>query len=579
MPATTDAPTGAWLNEQAPGWLRPSMIGLALAEAALILGQAGAIAAVVHEVVVAKRTPEWLLAGGLLAVLLLRAALIGVRGALAADASAGIRIGLRRRLLESLLRSGPAQAPPTGRVLAAFDDQIEKLDAFYARFLPQQFAAAIVPIVLVAAVLAVDWVAGLFLLLSAPLIPAFMVLVGWGAESRARAQVEALGRLGGWFLDRLRGAATLKRFDAERATQDQVDERTDALRRASMRVLQLAFLSSAVLEFFASVAIAAIAIYVGMGLLGFLDFGPAADLTLAGGLFVLLLAPEFFAPLRALSQGWHDRADARAAVAEVARMIGSDSPVAPPADRSSAPGPEARPSPATRGSRTAARAASVRIRAVSFAHPGRPMLFEGLDLDVARGERIVLTGPSGGGKSTLIDLLAGFLHPASGRIEIDGKDCAPWSELERSAHVAWLGQRPTLFPGTLYDNIALGCADASRNEVEAIAESAGVMEFAGRLPDGLDSAVGDRAERLSGGQLQRVALARALLRPRPVLLLDEPTAHLDRHGEQRVLDALSMLLEARDATVIAASHRAGLIDRADRVLRVEQGRVVEAQAG
>lgn len=575
MPATTDAPTGAWLSQQAPAWLRPAMAGLAVFEGGLILAQAGAIALLVHQVVVDARLPGIPLAAGLLAVLLLRAGLLGARGALAADASAEIRIDLRRRLLNSLRRAGPAVTPPTGRVVAAFDDQVERLDAFYARFLPQQFAAAIVPIVLLAAVFAVDWVAGAFLLLSAPLIPMFMVLVGWGAESRALAQVDALGRLGGWFLDRLRGAATLKRFGAEDETGGQVAERTDALRRASMKVLQLAFLSSAVLEFFSSVAIAAVAIYVGMGLLGFIEFGPAADLTLAGGLFVLLLAPEFFAPLRALSQGWHDRADARAAVAEVAALLapaGEDADADPPSRTGSH---RLRPAHARGG----ARAAPIRIRGLTFAHPGRPTLFEGLDLAFERGERVVLSGPSGGGKSTLIDLLAGFLRPVAGRIEIDGMDAAPWSEVERAARVAWLGQRPTLFPGTLYENIALGRSDATREEVEAIAESAGVMEFARRLADGLDSAVGDRAERLSGGQLQRVALARALLRPRPVLLLDEPTAHLDRRGERRVLDALSALLEQRDVTVIAASHRPEMLDRADRVLRIEQGRVTGVSAG
>ncbi|MBY6203354.1 thiol reductant ABC exporter subunit CydD [Halomonas denitrificans] len=586
MPAVTDRSTGAWLGRQAPGWLRPAMAGLAVIEAGLILAQAGAIAALVRQVVVESRTPAMALAAGLLAALLLRAVVLGARSALASGASAGIRVDLRRRMLDALRNAGPAVAPPTGRVLAAFDDQIEKLDAYYARFLPQQFAAAIVPAMVLAVVFVVDWVAGAFLLLSAPLIPLFMVLVGWGAEARARAQVDALGRLGGWFLDRLRGAATLKRFGAEGETDGQVLERTDALRRASMRVLQLAFLSSAVLEFFASVAIAAVAIYVGMGLLGFLSFGPAADLTLAGGLFVLLLAPEFFAPLRAMAQGWHDRADARAAVAEVATVLGPADPGAEPASRAgrqAASGSSDGPGVSRTGSAASApagacsvvTAAPVRIRGLCFAYPDRPVLFDGLDLAFERGERVVLSGPSGGGKSTLIDLLAGFLHPAAGRIEIGGEDAAPWSETERAARVAWLGQRPTLFPGTLYENIALGWAEATTEEVEAIAESAGVMDFAHRLDRGLDSAVGERGERLSGGQIQRVALARALLRPRPVLLLDEPTAHLDRRGERRVLDALSSLLESRDVTVVAASHRPEMIERADRVVRIDAGRVAE----
>jgi len=568
--ATTDSSPGAWLARQASGRLRTTLAVFAAAEALLVLLQAGFIAALCHRVIVDGQAPGVELTGALLATLLIRAAVIAGRGWVAADASARIRVDLRRRVLDALRRAGPVGAPPTGRVMAAFDDQVEKLDPFYARFLPQQFGAAVIPLAILVAVFVVDWIAGVFLLFSAPLIPVFMVLIGWGAETRARQQVDALGRLGGWFMDRLRGAATLRRFGAEVETALAVEQRTDELRRASMSVLRLAFLSSAVLEFFASVAIAAVAIYIGMGLLGFLTFGPAGDLTLASGLFVLLLAPEYFAPLRALSQGWHDRADARAAVDELDRLLRLPA-------RNVADSEKTASSAGSR--RCAASACSVRIRGLRFAHAGRSVLFDGLDFDLAAGERAMLVGPSGGGKSTLIDLLAGFLSPTAGRIELDGTSVRHWADTERAAHVAWLGQRPTLFAGSLYDNIALGWREADRTDVEAIAETAGVMSFARTLPGGLDVAVGEGGHRLSGGQLQRVALARALLRPRGLILLDEPTAHLDPEGEADVLDALERLLAVRPATVLVASHRAGVLRHADRVFRVDDGRLNEEPTG
>lgn len=552
---------GAWLKQREPGWLTPGLTGMALTEAALIVAQAWLIAQVAAGVFIDDLALDPLMPSlyALLAVLLLRAVLTGARPFLAARASVGIRRDLRAELLDAIARSGPVRMGSVGALLPAFDEQVEALDGYYSRFVPQRLAASIVPLVLLGFVFAHDWVAGLLLLFAAPLIPLFMALVGMGAEQLARAQFRSMARLGGWFLDRIQGAATLRLFGAEAAATREVATRTDELRKETMRVLRLAFLSSATLEFFSSVAIASVAIYIGLGLVGSLSFGPASELTLASGLFVLLLAPEFFQPLRSLSQGWHDKADARAAVSE-ARAIIDRPPARPDADENFVP--------------AAPRACRVSVRGLGFGYPERGRLFDGLDLDIEPGQRVALVGASGCGKSTLISLLAGFLHPEDGTLLLDGRPLTRFAQPALTAHVAWLGQRPRLLPGTIAENIALGSQKADRAAIERIAEGARVLEFAERLPDGLDTRVGEGGAGLSGGQAQRVALARALLEPKPLVLLDEPTAALDPAAESEVLQALGDLLAERRSTVLLATHRTAAVAWTQRIVEMRDGRIV-----
>lgn len=554
--------TLAWLNRQAPGWLTPASAALALFEALAIAVQAGAIAAVAQHVFIDGLSPStqmplmWLL----LAALLGRAALASARQYFAAGASAKVRLQLRERLLAAIERAGPAAINSTGEAIPVVDEQVEALDGYYARFRIQALTVLIVPPILAGFVFWHDWLAAALLVVTAPVIPLFMALIGIGAERLAREQHRTLARLGGWFHDQLAGAATLRLFGAEDRALARVQARTDSLRRATMRVLKLAFLSSAALEFLASVAIAAVAIYIGLGLFGAISFGPADRLTLEKGLFVLLLAPEFFAPLRMAAQSWHDRADAIAAAQGVRQLLALP-PARPDADPDFRP-----PAPPVCG---------VHLRGVDYSHAGRGPLFRGLDLAIPAGQRVVLVGPSGGGKSTLISLLGGFLQPQHGEILFDGAPLARMADAARAAHVAWLGQRPALFAGSLIDNIALGWRDAGRKDIETAARLAGVQDFVSDLPEGLETPVGEGGYGLSGGQAQRVALARALLRPRPLLLLDEPTASLDPDSEAGVLAALARALEARPATVVCATHRAATMRWADRVIEVERGRLKE----
>ena len=547
-----------WLRRQAPTWLTPAIALLSLFDTAIIVAQAGLLAllagrALIDQSDVASLMPLlWLL----LAVLLFRGLAAGLRQWLVAGASARARLDLRQRLLQSYADAAPGQLESSGVAVTTYDEQVEALDGYYLRFLPQSISALIVPPILVIIVLFTDWVAGLLLALAVPLIPIFMILIGLGAQQLSETHYRSLARLGGWFLDQVQGASTIRLFQAETQAMEAVRSRTQALRRETMRVLRVAFLSSAVLEFFSAVAIASIAIYIGLGLLGYLTFGPVETLTLTSGLFVLLLAPEIFQPIRTLSQGWHDRADARGALVAIGEQLKLIK---------ARPEAEADYKPAARVS------CALVLEQLSFAHPGRKPLFQALDLSVADGERVALIGPSGGGKSTLIHLLAGFAHPQSGRILLDGQLLTRFNDAGLVEHVAWLGQRPILFKGTIAENIAMGWPEASAAEIQRIARIARVDEFAARMPQGLESAVGEGGYGLSGGQAQRIALARALLRPKPLVLLDEPTASLDPAGERLVLEAMDELFAERACTVICASHRAATIRWADRVIEVCDG--------
>lgn len=554
-----------WLNDQAPGWLQPTSLALASIEAVAIIAQAGLLAWVIHAAVIEQQamTELWPALAALLGVFILRALTVTVRGSLSARASANVRIKLRGQLYQRLAAAGPQLRTSSGTLISTLVDQVEALDAYFARFLPQLGAAGLIPLAIIIAVTWTNWLAGLLLALAAPLIPLFMILVGMGAEQISQRQQQALGRLSGVFLDRLRGLDEIRRFGAVERESRRLADLIDEFRQRTMRVLRLAFLSSAVLEFFAAVAIASLAIYIGLGLLGYIQFGPAGQLTLASGLFILLLAPEFFAPLRTLAQHWHDRADGLAAAESLQQLLALPAARHPPAricyKRPRSPCP-------------------IQIENLSFAWPQRPALFRNLALQVQAGERLLIQGESGCGKSSLISLLAGFIAPGDGRILIDGIDVAELDQRGLAESRAWLGQRPMLFAGTVADNIALGRPDAARYQIEAAAELAGVTAFTRQLALGLDSPVDEDGRGFSGGQAQRVALARILLDPAPLLLLDEPTASLDESSERMIWRAIREAADRHNMTVICASHSPLAGDWANRIIALKDGQLVEVAA-
>ncbi|PRY68658.1 thiol reductant ABC exporter subunit CydD [Halomonas ventosae] len=472
------------------------------------------------------------LLAGLLAMLALRALALYLQETLAQAASLGIRQRARRALLDHLARLGPVRLTSrhSASLASQLVEQVEALDGYFARFQPQLWLAVLVPLAVLLAALWLDWLAAIFLLASAPLIPLFMALVGMGAERLNREQFAAVTRLSGHFIDRVRGITTLQLFGRTAQATREVHAAADDYRQRSMRTLRLAFLSSAVLEFFASVAIAVVAIYVGFGLLGYIEYGPAEELTLFSGLLVLLLAPEFFQPLRSLSQHYHDRAAALGAAEGLVALLNE----APDAGR--LPG-MAVPAPA--------RDVLVELEAVSVDYPGRGRVLGPVDLTLAAGDVVAVTGPSGVGKSSLLQLLAGFVAPASGCIRrVEG------------LRLAWMDQRPLLIQGSLADNLRLAAPDAGETEMRGALARAGLGELLAMLPLGLETRLGERGVGLSGGQAQRLALARVFLSRASLVLLDEPTASLDAETEGHLLEALQGLAEEGRALVIATHHPA-----------------------
>lgn len=494
----------------------------------------------------------------LLAALLLRALLGVVKEWAGQQASIRIRRSLRGLLLNHINRLGPAYTGDqrSGELSSVLLEQVEALDGFFARYLPQMALAAMLPLVILAFIFPVNWAAGLIFLITAPLVPLFMALVGSRAAEANRRNFAALSQLGSHFLDVIQGIVTLKLFDRSRAQAAVIEAGADEFRQRTMQVLRLAFLSSAVLEFFASISIAVVAVYLGFSFLGHLDFGYwDAPVNLYQGLFILLLAPEFYLPLRELGTHYHARQEAVAAADKLRELL----EVTPAAIAENGVGLDSG-------------VHQISLEAAGLTYPGRQAaVFTGVNLTLQRGRIVALVGPSGAGKSSLLQVLLGFRQLSEGQVKIntiplDQIGSHGWLE-----QVAWVSQHTTLFPGSLRDNLLLAAPGASEHALYLALEQANALEFVQRLPDGLDTTVGEQGSGLSGGQIQRLALARAFLKDAPVLLLDEPTANLDRDSEQLVLESLQTLCAGR--LVLMLTHRRSSMLRADEVWLLEDGQL------
>jgi ATP-binding cassette subfamily C protein CydD len=557
--STTDGKAAAkiWLKAESRQGRKAAwpVVFAGLAGTALAVGQAWCVALVLGTALTGDLGGVLFpacLAFAVFALLRVLAQMAGERFAFAAGAAARRR--LRSNALSRLLQAGPVVlgGRHSGDLASIVVDKVEALDGLFANWLPASTLALAAPLLVLVVAFRADPMAALVLGLAGLLVPLGMAAAGIGAATAFRRQFLALSRLQARFLDRVRGIATIilaGRADDEAAA---LAEAADELRRRTMRVLRVAFLSSIVLDIAAAAALVVLALHYGFG----------AERTVGSvqtALFVLLLVPEFFAPLRAYAAAYQDRLHATAAAESLAEL-----PALPP------------PAPDLPIRTVPTRGVSVAFEDVHLTwDPARGPALDGLSFRVAVGETLVLAGPSGAGKSTAIEIMLGFVRPDQGRVLINNADIKDLVPQALSRLTAWIGQRPMLFAGSIRENILFGRPEASEAEVEAAARSARVTDFAADLPDGLNTLVGEDGYGLSGGQAQRVAIARAFLKNAPLLLLDEPTAHLDPASEAAVLDSLRRLAAGR--TVILASHAAAAHEFAGRRIDIRDGRAVAAR--
>ncbi|WP_261993830.1 thiol reductant ABC exporter subunit CydD, partial [Streptomyces sp. t39] len=519
-----------------------SLVVLGLLGAALVVAQAMLVA----EVVVGG-FQQGLSASGLTTPLVLLAAVAAGRAVVswltelaAHRAGAAVKSELRGRLLERAAELGPGwlSGQRSGSLVALATRGIDALDDYFSRYLPQLGLAVVVPVAVLARIVTDDWVSAAIIVGTLPLIPLFMVLIGWATQTRMDRQWQLLSRLSGHFLDVVAGLPTLKVFGRAKAQADSIRTITAQYRQATLRTLRIAFLSSFALELLSTLSVALVAVTIGMRLVH-------GELDLYTGLVILILAPEAYLPLRQVGAQYHAAAEGLSAAEEIFEILGT------------------RPRPTG----TAPVPADLRLEfdGLSVRHAGRGEATpHRASLVVEPGETVALTGESGTGKSTLLDVVLGFAEPSEGRVLVGGRELGDIDPVLWRQRIAWVPQRPCLFAGTVADNVRLARPDADDAEVLDALRQAGAHDVVAALPQGAETLLGEDGAGLSAGQRQRIALARAFLADRPVLLLDEPTAALDGETEAGIVEAVGRL--ARGRTVLLVVHRPALLSLADRVV-------------
>lgn len=552
-----------WLRQQrASGATALRLAALCgFASALVLIAQAWLMATLLQQLVVSDRPRSSLVTQFLLLLFcfLLRAGFNYGREMAGFRAGLAIRRALRRQLLDRIDALGPAwiQGRPAGSWSTLLLEQIEQLQEYYARYLPQMTLAVAIPCAILLAVFPVNWAGGLILLVTAPLIPLFMALVGMGAADASRRNFLALSRLSGDFYDRLRGRDTLRLFHRAAAEKQAIAASTDSFRQRTMDVLRLAFLSSAVLEFFASLAIAVVAVYFGFSYLGEFNFGHyGTGVTLFAGFLALILAPEFFQPLRDLGTFYHAKAQAAGAADALETFLQAT--------------PDARPQGPVRPWCDEA-PLTLTAEDLVVMSPGGHALTQPLNFTLRAGCRVALVGESGAGKTVLMNALLGF-QPWQGVLRANGVDLRHIDRAEWQRQLAWVGQNPQLPAQTLRDNL-MPDRSVEESRLQAVLAQAGVSAFLTSLPLGLDTPTGEDGVGLSVGQAQRIAVARALLKPAKLLLLDEPGSGLDSTSEYHVMQALNQA--ARQQTTLMITHQLHDLAQWDEVWVMQQGALVQ----
>jgi ATP-binding cassette subfamily C protein CydD len=533
-------------------------VGLGLSIGVVMIGQAWLLSQAVSQVFLGDSTlleVRGLLAG-LLILSLVRFGLVWASDLTSGRLARTLKHDLRMRLTSHLLDLGPAyvRGERSGELTNTVVEGIEALDAYYRQYLPQLAISALVPLVVLFFVFPLDWISGLVLLLTAPLIPIFMILIGNTADGLTKRQWDTLSRMSAHFLDMLQGLTTLKLFGRSREQIKTIAQISDRYRQTTMGVLRVSFLSALVLEMVATLSTAVVAVQIGLRLL-------TGQMAFQEGLFVLLLAPEFYLPLRMLGARFHAGMDGVAAAHRIFEVLDT---------------PPALPEPATHGVGTAdlSTPLSFSFSDVHYAYDGgqRPAL-RGTSFHVSAGQRVALVGPSGAGKSTVAYLLLRFIEPDGGSITVDGRHLSDLPPVPWRAQVAWVPQNPHLFHGSVAENIRLARPDATLDELMWAARQAHAGSFIAALPQGYETIIGERGARLSGGEAQRIALARAYLKDAPLVILDEATANLDPETEDLIRESMDRLLKGRTALLIA--HRLSTVHGCHRVFVMDGGRVVE----
>lgn len=551
-----------WLwNEQKPiKRLLHLNIILASISSVILVANTYFIAHLLHHLIM-ENTPRVELLPYFIALVVgfaLRALILWARESIGFKCGRILRNIIRQKILNKIHHVGPAVTSntPAGSWASIMLEQVENLQNYYARYLPQQALSAIVPVVILIAIFPLNWIAGMILMITAPLIPIFMILVGVAAADSSQKHMDTLAKLSAQFLDRLRGLETLRLFNRTEEQTKHIEQSTEEFRETTMDVLKMAFLSSAVLEFFTSISIALMAVYFGFSYLGEINFGDySTELTLFVGFFCLILAPEFYQPLRDLGTYYHDRAAGIGAADAIVEFLEKE-----------------HQSFSSNASQSINEQSAVEIQAknlVIFSPQGKA-LTKPLNFQLNAQSHTALVGQSGAGKTSLMNALLGFL-PYEGSLTINNIELKELNINQWRKQIAWVGQNPLLLKGTIKENLLLGDIEANDNQIEQALIQAQAKEFTDKL--GLDSNIKDGGLGVSVGQAQRLAIARALLRRGKLLLLDEPTASLDAQSEQLVLNALQMM--SQHQTTLMITHRIEDLKQCDQILVMQQGEIIQ----
>jgi len=540
-------------SKPAAMWLKLS-IALGTFNAILMIAGAYLLAQTIHNVMFEGESLAqvthllWPLAG----IILLRALFLALSERLSAFAALKIKSAMRQTLLTKLTQLGPSYIEQHGQgaTLNTLHDGVEALHDYYAKYLPGVAYSALIPIAILVVIFPTDYKAGLIFLLTAPLIPFFMILVGSKAEDLNQKRWKQLAVLGNYFFDRIQGLTQLKLFNATRTELKHIAKISDDFRHATLDVLKIAFLSSFALEFLATISVALVAVIIGFRLFfGTLDF--------ATGFVVLLLAPEFYLPLRQLGSHYHARLQGISAAADMVTILNAPLPEQSQQDNAHVSEP----------------INTININNLNFTYPNSNEGIKNINLALPNKGLVAVVGASGSGKSTLFDCILGFHPQVIGQISINHKPLDATNINMLQNKIAWIPQTPTLFYQSISDNIKIAKPDASQLELEQAAHQAGALDFINTLPNGFNTLIGEQGEGLSGGQKQRIALARAFLKQAPILVLDEPTAHLDSQTEQLIQRAINDY--AKTHLVLVIAHRLNTVKNANNIIVMQNGEVAQ----